>query len=171
MRLSARMIATAAFAVISCRRSFSIRAGRLLRHRKRCRIRRPGYRHSQAELFLGYSYVQAVPKLAAGNRCMAEWRQRLHRLQPEPASGHRCRHWRLHELGDTIPGRIWVYSRRERRGRGCPQLSLWSALFLPAARQFTPFAQVLFGGAHASEVVLTPARSVARFSPLKTRSL
>ena len=158
MRLSARMIATAAFAVILMPAFFFHSGGAAAQTSKAM-----PYSGGQdigtpkAELFLGYSYVQAVPKLAAGNRVV--W------LNGGSASIAYNLNRHLGIVAD-----IGDYTNSEIRFQGAygstvdvndADGGVLSYLFGPrySFRQhdrFTPFAQVLFGGAHASEVVLTP---------------
>ena len=97
---------------------------------------RPNIGTPKVELFLGYSYLRAVPKLAAGNRLV--W------LNGGSASIAFNLNRYLGLVGDfgaytnsqmRFHGRIYVHSRREQCKRGCPHLSLRSALFLPEARQ------------------------------------
>ena len=105
---------------------------------------------------MGYSYLRAVPELAAGNRLV--WLNggstslafNLNRYL-----GHRCRLWRLHQLGDTIH-RAHIRSTVDVNNAN---VAVFTYLFGPRLSfrkhdRITPFAQVLFGGVHANQVTL-----------------
>jgi outer membrane protein OmpA-like peptidoglycan-associated protein len=109
----------------------------------------------KAELFVGYSYLQAVPKLADGNRLV--W------LNGGSASVayNLNRHW-------GIVGDVGDYTNSEIRFQGASGATfnvddadggVISYLFGPRLSfrhdRVTPFVQALFGGAHASEVTLS----------------
>ena len=152
MRLSARMIAIAAFAVFLMP-VFNLRA----------QVASAATQNSagvntdtpKAELFVGYSYLQAVPKLADGNRLV--W------LNGGSASVayNLNRHW-------GIVGDVGDYTNSEIRFQGASGATfnvndadggVISYLFGPRLSfrhdRVTPFVQALFGGAHASEVTLS----------------
>jgi outer membrane protein OmpA-like peptidoglycan-associated protein/opacity protein-like surface antigen len=109
----------------------------------------------KAELFVGYSYLQAVPKLADGNRLV--W------LNGGSASiaYNLNRHWGIvADVGD--------YTNSEIRFQGASGATFTvhdadggviSYLFGPRLSfrhdRVTPFVQALFGGVHASEITLS----------------
>ena len=109
----------------------------------------------RAELFLGYSYLQAVPKLAAGNRLV--WLN----------GGSASIAYNLNRyLG--IVADVGDYTNSEIRFQGAYGATVdvndanggvISYLFGPRISfrkysRITPFVQGLFGGAHASEITL-----------------
>ncbi|HXR40444.1 MAG TPA: hypothetical protein VN776_15190 [Terracidiphilus sp.] len=111
----------------------------------------------KVELFLGYSYLQAVPKLAAGNRLV--W------LNGGSASVAYNFNRYLGIVAD-----VGALTNSEVRFTGAytstvdvnnANVNVLTYLFGPRLsfrkyNRITPFAQILFGGAHANEVVLTP---------------
>ena len=108
------------------------------------------------ELFLGYSYLRAVPTLAAGNRLV--WMN----------GGSTSLAFNINRyLG--IVGDFGAYTNSEIRFQGAYKATVdvdnanvgaLSYLFGPRLSfrnhsRFTPFAQALFGGVHANEVSLS----------------
>jgi outer membrane protein OmpA-like peptidoglycan-associated protein len=110
----------------------------------------------KVELFLGYSYLQAVPKLAAGNRLV--WLN----------GGSASIAYNLNRYLGLVAD-VGAYTNSEIRFTGAYKSTIdvndanggvITYLFGPrfSFRQherFTPFVQVLFGGAHASEVTIS----------------
>jgi opacity protein-like surface antigen len=186
MRLSTRMIATAAFAVVLVL-TLNVSAGEAVRSSsgaasdkgddsgsasneaaslpaapvpEESRVASPGARgphhHNspKAELFLGYSYLRAVPTLAEGNRMM--WLN--------GGSANIAVNFNRY-LG--VVGDFGVFKDSELRfSTSSPATvadsngNLYTYLFGPRLSfrnqsRFTPFAQALFGIAHASEVTLS----------------
>ena len=152
MRLSARMIAIAAFAVFLMP-VFNLRAQVASAATQNSAVVNTDT--PKAELFVGYSYLQAVPKLADGNRLV--W------LNGGSASVayNLNRHW-------GIVGDVGDYTNSEIRFQGASGATfnvddadggVISYLFGPRLSfrhdRVTPFVQALFGGAHASEVTLS----------------
>jgi outer membrane protein OmpA-like peptidoglycan-associated protein/opacity protein-like surface antigen len=109
----------------------------------------------KAEIFVGYSYLQAVPKLADGNRLV--WMN----------GGSASVAFNMNRyLG--IVGDVGDYTNSEIRFQGASGATVdvndadggvISYLFGPRLSfrhdRVTPFVQALFGGAHASEVTLS----------------
>jgi hypothetical protein len=151
------MIATAAFAVFLMP-AFLFHAGKATAQVSAASPYSGGLNTGtpKVELFLGYSYLQAVPKLAAGNRLV--W------LNGGSASIAYNLNRHLGIVAD-----IGDYTNSEIRFQGASGATVdvndadggvMSYLFGPrlSFRQhdrFTPFTQVLFGGAHAGEVTLS----------------
>jgi outer membrane protein OmpA-like peptidoglycan-associated protein len=152
MRSSPRMIATAAFAIFLMP-AFNLRAQVApvaTQNSSSVNMDTP-----KAELFVGYSYLQAVPKLADGNRLV--W------LNGGSASiaYNLNRHWGIvADVGD--------YTNSEIRFQGASGATFTvhdadggviSYLFGPRLSfrhdRVTPFVQALFGGVHASEITLS----------------
>jgi outer membrane protein OmpA-like peptidoglycan-associated protein len=120
----------------------------------------------KVELFLGYSYVRAVPTLAAGNRLV--W---LHGGSTNLAFNFN------RYLG--VVGDFGAYTNSQIRFTGAytatvdvnnSNVGVFTYLFGPrlSFRQhdrFTPFAQALFGGVHANEVILTNCSINCRLLP------
>ncbi len=153
MRSSARMIATAAFAVFLMP-AFNLRA----------QVAPAATQNSggvntdvpKAELFVGYSYLRALPAPAAGNRLM--WMN----------GGSASIAYNLNRyLG--IVGDVGAYTNSEMRFQGGyagtvdvdnPNVGAFSYLFGPRISfrnhgRVTPFVQALFGEMHANEVTLS----------------
>lgn len=157
MRLSARMIFTAAITVFLMP-VFILHAGRAAAQVSAATPYSRGQETGtpKVEVFLGYSYLQAVPKLDAGNRLV--W------LNGGSASIAYNLNRHLGIVAD-----IGDYTNSEIRFQGASGATVdvdnanggvLSYLFGPrySFRQhdrFTPFAQVLFGGVHAGAVVLS----------------
>jgi outer membrane protein OmpA-like peptidoglycan-associated protein len=156
MRLSARMIATAAFAV------FLMPA--LLFHVGEAAAQTPtampysgGHDGTpKVDLFLGYSYLQSVPKPADGNRLV--WMN----------GGSTSIAFNLNRYLGLVAD-VGDYTNSEIRFQGAygatvdvddAKGGVISYLFGPRISfrnhsRITPFAQALFGGAHASDVKLS----------------
>jgi hypothetical protein len=120
----------------------------------------------KAELFLGYSYLHAVPGLAAGNRLV--WLN----------GGSASIAYNLNRyLG--IVADFGAMTNSEVRFTGAytstvdvnnSNVNAFTYLFGPRFsfrkyNRITPFAQVLFGGAHANEVTLTSCTSDCTLLP------
>jgi opacity protein-like surface antigen/outer membrane protein OmpA-like peptidoglycan-associated protein len=111
----------------------------------------------KVELFLGYSYLRAVPQLAAGNRLV--WLN--------GGSANIAYNFNRY-LG--IVADVGALTNSEVKFTGAytstvdvnnANVNVLTYLFGPRLsyrkyNRITPFAQVLFGGAHANEVALTP---------------
>jgi len=166
MKSGPRMIATAAFAV------FLLPA--LLFHGSEAAAQAPaalpysgGHDGTpKIDLFLGYSYLQSVPKLADGNRLV--WMN----------GGSTSIAFNLNRyLG--IVADVGDYTNSEIRFQGAYKTTVdvddadggvISYLFGPRLsfrnhRRITPFAQALFGGAHAGEVKLSNCASNCTLLP------
>ena len=166
MKSGPRMIATAAFAV------FLLPA--LLFHGSEAAAQVPaalpysgGHDGTpKIDLFLGYSYLQSVPKLADGNRLV--WMN----------GGSTSIAFNLNRyLG--IVADVGDYTNSEIRFQGAYKTTVdvddadggvISYLFGPRLsfrnhRRITPFAQALFGGAHAGEVKLSNCASNCTLLP------
>jgi opacity protein-like surface antigen len=157
MRLSARVIFTAAMTVFLMP-AFLLQAGKAAAQVSAAAPYSSGQDVGapKVEVFLGYSYLQAVPKLAAGNRLV--W------LNGGSASIAYNLNRHLGIVAD-----IGDYTNSEIRFQGAYAATVdvdnanggaLSYLFGPrySFRQhdrFTPFAQVLFGGVHAGAVILS----------------
>ncbi|MGA3080414.1 MAG: hypothetical protein ABSD44_03410 [Terracidiphilus sp.] len=157
MRLSARVIFTAAITVFLMP-AFLLHGGKAAAQVSASRPYSSGQETGtpKVEVFLGYSYLQAVPKLADGNRLV--W------LNGGSASIAYNLNRHLGIVAD-----IGDYTNSEIRFQGAYKATVdvdnanggaLSYLFGPrySFRQhdrFTPFAQVLFGGVHAGAVVLS----------------
>ncbi len=152
MRLNSRMIATAAFAIFLMP-AFLVRAQEPAASPY---SNRPNFGTPKAELFLGYSYLRAVPAPADGNRMM--WLN----------GGSTSIAYNFNRyLG--IVGDFGGFDDSEIRlaGTGANPTSTvdssgtaYTYLFGPRLsfrnhERITPFVQVLFGGIHASEVTLS----------------
>ncbi len=91
----------------------------------------------KVELFLGYSYLRAVPTLAAGNRLVY-----MNGGQPRPSlsTSIGTLGW-LPTLAPTPTrrcdsrGALYLHSRREQLKHCCPNVSHWPASFIPKERQ------------------------------------
>jgi hypothetical protein len=120
----------------------------------------------RVELFLGYSYLHAVPGLAAGNRLV--WLN----------GGSSSIAYNFNRyLG--IVADVGAMTNSEVRFTGAytstvdvnnSNVNAFTYLFGPRLsfrkyNRVTPFAQVLFGGAHANEVTLTPCTSGCTLLP------
>ena len=152
MRSSLRMIATAAFAILLMP-AFNLRA----QVAPAATQNSSGWNSDvpKAEIFVGYSYLQAVPKLADGNRLV--WMN----------GGSASVAFNMNRyLG--IVGDVGDYTNSEIRFQGASGATfnvddadggVISYLFGPRLSfrhdRVTPFVQALFGGAHASEVTLS----------------
>ena len=152
MRSSLKMIATAAFAI------FLMPAFNLRAQVAPAATQNPGGQNigtPKAELFVGYSYLQAVPKLADGNRLV--WMN--------GGSASLAYNFNRH-LG--IVADVGDYTNSEIRFQGASGATytvndadggVISYLFGPRLSfrhdRVTPFVQALFGGAHASEIRLS----------------
>ena len=157
MRSSLKMIATAAFAVYLMP-AFLPHAGEAAAQTSTATPYTSGQNIGtpKAELFLGYSYVRALPAPAAGNRVV--WLN----------GGSTSLAYNLNRyLG--IVGDFGAYTNSEIRFQGAyvgtvdvdnANVGAFSYLFGPRFSfrnqgRVTPFVQALFGGAHASEVTLS----------------
>ena len=116
----------------------------------------------RAEVFLGYSYLRSVPSPAAGNRI-----EYLHGGTASVAlnfSEHLALVGDFTGYGDgqlELTGNAVNEPRTVDSGGtmytylGGPRLSLWKK------RRISPFAQVLFGGVHASDVTISNCTGAA----------
>ena len=123
----------------------------------------------RAELFLGYSYLRAVPTMAVGNRLV--WLN-----GGSAAAAFNLNHY-LSLVAD-----FGAYTNSQARFTGGytstvnvdnSNVAVFSYLGGPriSFRQFgrlTPFAQVLFGGVHANEVRLSDCTFSCRFLPAQS---
>ena len=120
----------------------------------------------KAELFLGYSYLQAVPKLADGNRLV--WLNggstsiafNFNRYLGVVGDFGGFGDTQLRLNGSASPGVV-----RDSGGSVYTYLA-GPRLSYRAHERFTPFAQVLFGGMHASQVMLSSGCTAAGCTPL-----
>jgi outer membrane protein OmpA-like peptidoglycan-associated protein len=129
----------------------------------------PGSGVPRIELFLGYSYLQGVPELAVGNRLV--W---LNGGTASIAFNVNRYLGLVADVGD--------YTNSEMRFQGGytstvnvnnANAAVLSYLFGPRLSyrkydRFTPFAQVLFGGVHANEVVLDDCTSSCVLLPAES---
>src|ERR1039457_5154257 len=163
MRSSLKMIATAAFAIFLMP-AFNLRAQ--VAPSATQNLAGVNTDTPKAELFLGYSYLQAVPKLADGNRLVwlnggrtsiaVNFNRYLGLVGDFGGFGDT----QLRLNGAANPsivqdssGSVYTYlagPRLSYRGHG----------------RITPFAQALFGGIHASEVTLSSGCTAAGCTPL-----
>ncbi len=124
----------------------------------------------KAELFLGYSYLQAVPKLADGNRLV--WLNggstsiafNFNRYLGVVGDFGGFGDTQLRLNGSASPGVVQDSSG-----------SVYTYLFGPRLsyrghERITPFAQVLFGGIHASQVTLSSGCTAAGCTPLPSEN-
>jgi len=156
MRSSLRMIATAAFAVYIMP-AFLLHAGEAAAQTSTATPYMGGQNIGtpRAELFVGYSYLRAVPAPAAGNRLM--WMN----------GGSTSLAYNLNRhLG--IVGDFGAYTNSQIRFQGGygstvdvdnANVGAYSYLFGPrlsfrSHSRVTPFVQALFGGIHANEITL-----------------
>ena len=107
------------------------------------------------DLFLGYSYVRAIPEMAAGNRLV--WLN----------GGSTSLAYNFNRYLGVVAD-LGAYTNSEMRFTGGytstvnvnnSDVAVWSYLFGPRLsfrnyHRITPFAQVLFGGVHANQVTL-----------------
>jgi len=164
MKLSARMIATAAFGLFLMP-AFNLRA----------QVAPVTTQNSggvstdtpKAELFVGYSYLQAVPKLADGNRLV--W---LNGGSTSIAFNFTRHLGLVGDFGGFGDSQFYLAG-----AGGTPSSTVDSSgsvyTYLLGPRfsfrnheRITPFAQVLFGGIHASEVTLSSGCTGAGCTPL-----
>jgi hypothetical protein len=122
----------------------------------------------RVELFLGYSYLRAVPAPADGNRLV--WLN----------GGSASIAYNLNRYQGIVAD-VGAFTNSEIRFTGAYKSTIdvnsanggvITYLFGPrfSFRQhdrFTPFAQVLFGGAHASEVILSPCTFSCTLLPVQ----
>jgi len=119
----------------------------------------------RVELFLGYSYLQAVPKLAAGNRLV--W------LNGGSASiaYNLSRHWGLvADIGDFQNSEVkFTGAYGATVDVNDADGGVFTYLFGPRLsfrhERVTPFVQALFGGARASEISLADCTSSCTLLP------
>jgi opacity protein-like surface antigen len=123
----------------------------------------------KVELFLGYSYVRATPTLAAGNRLV--WLN--------GGSTSVAYNFNRH-LG--LVGDFGAYTNSEIRFAGAfagtvpvdtSNVAVLTYLAGPrfsfrSHERFTPYAQALFGGVHANQVVLSDCASACMLLPSET---
>ena len=156
MKLSAGMIATAALAALLIP-AFAVRA------QNAAPPPGPHAGTPKVELFVGYSYLRAMPTLADGNRFV--WLN--------GGSTSIAYNFNRH-LG--LVGDFGGFNDSQLRLTGTGTVlnstgSSYTYLFGPRLSfrnhgRFTPFAQVLFGGIHASEVTLSSGCMGAGCTPL-----
>jgi outer membrane protein OmpA-like peptidoglycan-associated protein/opacity protein-like surface antigen len=120
----------------------------------------------KAELFLGYSYLQAVPKLADGNRLV--WLNggstsiafNFNRYLGVVGDFGGFGDTQLRLNGAANPSIVQDSSGSVYTYLGGPRLSY------RGHERITPFAQILFGGIHASQVTLSSGCTAAGCTPL-----
>ena len=118
------------------------------------------------ELFVGYSYVRAIPEMAAGNRLV--WLN----------GGSTSIAYNFNRYLGMVAD-FGAYTNSEMRFNGAytstvdvnsSNLAVLSYLFGPRLsfrqhERFTPFVQVLFGGVHANQISLTGCTFSCTFLP------
>jgi outer membrane protein OmpA-like peptidoglycan-associated protein len=158
------MIATAAFAVLLMP-AFLLHTGEAAAQASTATSNASG-QYPKAELFVGYSYLRAIPAPTTGNRLM--WMN--------GGSTSLALNFNRY-LG--IVGDFGAYTNSQMRFQGGywstvdvdnPNVGAFSYLFGPrisfrSQSRVTPFVQALFGGMHANEVSLTGCTFSCTFLP------
>ncbi len=123
----------------------------------------------KVELFLGYSYLQAVPKLAAGNRLV--W---LNGGSASIAYNFNRYLGIVADVGAMTNSQVkFTGAYTSTVDVNNKNVNVITYLFGPRLsfrkyNRVTPFAQVLFGGVHANEVTLTPCSTGCTLLPAQS---
>ncbi len=155
MKLNASIIATAALAALLLP-AFAVRA-------QNAATTGPYAGTPKVELFVGYSYLRAMPTLADGNRFM--WLNGGSTSIAYNFNRHLGLVGDFGGFGDTQLRLSGIGAVPDSSGKAYTYLFGPRLSFRNHAR-FTPFAQALFGGIHASEVTLSSGCTGAGCTPL-----